>query len=479
MGSTARKTAVADLQPMAEQERITAHAENGQAASLPPIPVGTGPLLPLNLSLTERAAAAFRRWLAERGHGDWAVFHTGDDELYDVENHLPDLIGEGEEVPTWEHAPPLTETDRVAEQPLVRNEDNDAVRPGELFSPGFLLVEEAGVAVARWYWVDPEYNTADSLWLAACSSAEAYDATRDRIKELRHRGNLAVWQIVRGSASHDGPRVRRRRNAGKELIVGEALQKQIDRDLLGFFTPKVKRLYKRLGVPYRRGVLLHGPPGNGKTSVIRMIGGRLPKIPFLLLRPDRQINGGALRAVIDRWQRQAPAALVIEDLNWLLEQVDVSQFLNLIDGIERASAGGLLLIATTNYPEKLDPAVNNRPGRFDVVIELPNPDEALRYEFFAKNLGKAAKKNREEPLAEDVLQKAAKDADRLSFAHLREVLRLSGLLAIEEGRESRTGEDVLKAVGLVWDGHDRAVRGFPKPPEVPFGLQHPRRDGGG
>ena len=73
-----------------------------------------------------------------------------------------------------------------------------------------------------------------------------------------------------------------------------------------------------------------------------------------------------------------PAVLVIEDLDWLLEHTNVSTFLNLIDGVESdggRAAGGLLLIATTNHPDKLDPAVNNRPGRFDVVVEIPPPDE--------------------------------------------------------------------------------------------------------
>jgi SpoVK/Ycf46/Vps4 family AAA+-type ATPase len=67
--------------------------------------------------------------------------------------------------------------------------------------------------------------------------------------------------------------------------------------------------------------------------------------------------------VIRRWTRQAPAILIIEDLNWLLEQVNVSTFLNLLDGIDSRAGNGLLIIATTNHPNELDPAINNRPGR--------------------------------------------------------------------------------------------------------------------
>ncbi len=426
-------------------------------------------MVPPNLPLTERAAGAFRQWLASQGCGDWHIFHSSDDELYDTEQYLEALVDDGEPLPDWHLAPPLTGSEGVAEQILVRNGDADAFRPGGLFPPGFLMVRGHGVALARWYWIDPEFNSPDMLWLTACASPEQYDALRERIRDLRHKGNVAVWQIVRGGAAHDGPKIKRKRTAGKELIIGETLKSQLDRDLIGFFKPSVKKLYKRLDVPYRRGVLLHGPPGNGKTSLIRMVGGQLPKIPFMLLRSDGQMSPGALRQIIQRWQRQAPAALVIEDLNWLLEQIDVSQFLNLIDGIERQDAAGLLLIATTNYPEKLDPAINNRPGRFDVTIELGNPDLVLRQAFFDKNLTK------DTDLDDRTRVEAAKQSDGLSFAHLREILRLSGLLAIEQGREARQPEDLSKAVTLVREGNDRALRGFPKSPDLPFGLQHQKR----
>ena len=456
------------------EQRKASDDEEGQPDILGRLPVEAAPEhaegrrdpdgLPPHLILTERAVADFVAWLEKNGCGDWTVVHSADDEIYEIDRHLDALAAEGEPAATWE--PPPTLSRIGGRQPTIRNNDGDAQNPGGFYGPGFLMLREWGVAVARWYWIDPEFNTPDTLWLAATSGPEQYDALRERIRAIRHGGTTAVWQIVRGAAAHDGPRVKRKRNAGRELIVPDELKKQIDRDVLGFFKPKVKRLYKKLDVPYRRGVLLHGPPGNGKTSLIRMIGGRLPKIPFLLMRSDREVDDRAVRRVIERWQKQAPAALVIEDLNWLLKHVDVAQFLNLLDGIERQDAKGLLLLATTNHPEQLDPAVNNRPGRFDVTIELPNPDKTLRRAFFDKNLS---------DVAAESLAKAADKADGLSFAHLREVLRLSGLLAIEAGRDDRDAGDVLKAVDLVRDGHERAARGFPKPPEIPFGLQHKRR----
>jgi SpoVK/Ycf46/Vps4 family AAA+-type ATPase len=214
-------------------------------------------------------------------------------------------------------------------------------------------------------------------------------------------------------------------------------------------------------------VLLHGPPGNGKTSLIRWIGQRLPQIPGLILRPAAAFDTDDLTAVIRRWTHNAPGVLVIEDLDWLLKQVDVSAFLNLIDGVESHATGGLLLLATTNHPEKLDPAVNNRPGRFDVVIEIPSPDEWMRLEYLRKHLP---------GIADETIRASAKESDGLAFAHLEEIVRLSGLRAIAAGRTSRADEDVLSTVRAVREAYDEAIRGFPPAkPELPFGLG-PLRD---
>jgi ATP-dependent 26S proteasome regulatory subunit len=73
------------------------------------------------------------------------------------------------------------------------------------------------------------------------------------------------------------------------------------------------------------------------------------------------------------------------------------------------------------------------------------------------------------------LQKTTELTDGLSFAHLQEIVKLSGLLAIHDGRDCRCEAHVLSAVRQVVESHENAVRGFPARPEVPFGLRpHPR-----
>ena len=136
----------------------------------------------------------------------------------------------------------------------------------------------------------------------------------------------------------------------------------------------------------------------------------MPDIPALVLKASANFDSDDLEAVVKRWTGLAPAILVIEDLDWLLKAVNVSTLLNSLDGIS-TSAQGMLLIATTNHPDRLDPAINNRPGRFDVSIEMPNPDRALRESFFQSRLAH---------LPAEISIMTAGLCEGLSFAHLQE-----------------------------------------------------------
>jgi SpoVK/Ycf46/Vps4 family AAA+-type ATPase len=194
----------------------------------------------------------------------------------------------------------------------------------------------------------------------------------------------------------------------------------------------------------------------------------LPKVPGLILRPKSNFDTDDFENVVTRWRKMAPAMLVIEDLNWLLEEVNLSTFLNLVDGVDATTtAGGLLLLATTNHPDKLDPAVNSRPGRFDVVIEIPPPDLGLRKKFFARAL---------EEIGADVIRRLAGSTAEMSFAHLEEIVRLAGLLAIKAGRRQRSVDDLENALLSVKNGIEQVEKGFARELEVPFGLR-PRRGG--
>lgn len=202
-----------------------------------------------------------------------------------------------------------------------------------------------------------------------------------------------------------------------DLALPEALKARLRDDTEGFFA--AKEFYRPLGVPWKRGVLLIGPPGNGKTHALRTIVGTLGKPTFFVksFKGERGSEQGVQR-VFARARAAAPCVLVLEDLDSLVDAKCRSTFLNEMDGFE--SNEGILTLATTNHPEKLDPALLNRPSRFDRKIEFSLPAVAERRALFARFLG--------ERLGPSALVRLARVADGLSGASIKEA-SLSGLMA--------------------------------------------------
>lgn len=411
--------------------------------------------LPSGLAMMERASAALRAFCRAVGLDDYVIFHDYDLDLDDIDAYLADLDPEA----AWQAAPLLAGD---AQQPHVRI---DYCTPERLDPSGILHLPRHNVVLARWRLLSAD-STRATLELAAAPSAEAFGALHRAVVDLRRRGDRPTWQIFHSTYNHKTKR--RQPLDWSEVLLPPAIVARVDAELVGFFSEPVRSLYRTLSVPYRRGVLMYGPPGNGKTSIVRALGSALPNVPVILLRPAKNFDDDCLQAVFRRWTDHAPAMLVIEDLDHVLKLVDLSQFLNLIDGIEGSLTGGLLLVATTNHPERLDPALNNRPGRFDVVIEIPSPTADLRRRFFDTRAGE---------VDEDVRARLATETAGLSFSHLQEVLRLAGLLAIHDGSERRTSEHLARATAMVHDTHRSAQNGFPVAPEAPFGLaQFRKRD---
>ena len=175
-------------------------------------------------------------------------------------------------------------------------------------------------------------------------------------------------------------------------------------------------VFARLGIDSPKGVLLHGPPGCGKTLIAKVIANEADATFFHLSGPEiiHKFYGESeahLRSVFEKAKKNAPAILFLDELDAIapkreelggekqVERRVVAQLLALMDGLEER--GEVIIIGATNLPDVLDPALR-RPGRFDREIVIPIPDKIGRKEILTIH-------TRGVPLADDV------DLERLAF----------------------------------------------------------------
>ena len=166
-------------------------------------------------------------------------------------------------------------------------------------------------------------------------------------------------------------------------------------------------LFQRLGIEPPKGVLLHGPPGCGKTLLARAVANESEANFFSINGPEIMSkfygeSEARLREIFQQAQQNAPSIIFVDELDAIapkreevtgeVERRVVAQLLALMDGL--SGRGNVIVIGATNRPGALDPALR-RPGRFDREIEIGVPDKQGRYEILQIH-------TRGMPLAEDV-----------------------------------------------------------------------------
>ena len=166
-------------------------------------------------------------------------------------------------------------------------------------------------------------------------------------------------------------------------------------------------LFQRLGIEPPKGVLLHGPPGCGKTLLARAVANESEANFYSINGPEIMSkfygeSEARLREIFQQAQQNAPSIIFIDELDAIapkreevtgeVERRVVAQLLALMDGL--SGRGNVIVIGATNRPGALDPALR-RPGRFDREIEIGVPDKQGRYEILQIH-------TRGMPLAEDV-----------------------------------------------------------------------------
>jgi len=163
-------------------------------------------------------------------------------------------------------------------------------------------------------------------------------------------------------------------------ILEDGLLDDIGQQARAFFEGRTA--YARLRIPYRRGFLFVGPPGNGKTLATRYVARSCSEavkgITFWTFRARKHSDDDDIAHLFDMASCKAPSLIVLEDIDSLANETQITRagLLSELDGL--SANEGVLVLASTNHPEDIDSALCHRPSRFDRVWHFKLPDSDLR-----------------------------------------------------------------------------------------------------
>ena len=264
---------------------------------------------------------------------------------------------------------------------------------------------------------------------------------------------LAAWgpersrQKGRQITVVNGEDIKRPDTRWEDLILPPGMANEIRSNVEGFFRSRAR--YLELGLPHRRGFLLAGAPGCGKTMTIKAIANAI-EAEVIVLHAKADLEEYEIDRAFILANIHQPALLIIEDLDRLVgaHKVSVSYFLNMLDGLKPLE--GILVLATCNHPEQLDAALLHRPSRFDRVWRFGVPGGAERLALLTR-LGGVY-------FSQGALREAADRSDGFSMAYVQEIV-VNALL--ECAHDGSTPSDSHLAASLVALKSQRKVASKP------------------
>jgi cell division protease FtsH len=221
--------------------------------------------------------------------------------------------------------------------------------------------------------------------------------------------------------------------------------------------------YKEIGASMPKGILLVGPPGTGKTMLAKAVAGEA-NVPFFSISGSEFVEmfvgmgASKVRDLFKQAKEKAPCIVFIDEIDAIGKKRDgqlggndereqtLNQLLTEMDGFE--GNNGVIILAATNRPESLDPALT-RPGRFDRRVPVELPDLQGREEILKVH----AKKIK---VAEDVdFNKIARMASGASGAELANIINEAALRAVRDGRRFATQSDLEESIEVVIAGYQK------------------------
>ncbi|KZV77176.1 P-loop containing nucleoside triphosphate hydrolase protein [Peniophora sp. CONT] len=228
----------------------------------------------------------------------------------------------------------------------------------------------------------------------------------------------------------------------EDVILEEDFKESLRQDVYNFFGSE--KLYQQYKLPWKRGIIMYGPPGDGKTITVKALMkdcDMMGYVPMYVKSFKSRIfnEEECIANVFVQARAIAPCLLVFEDLDSLINSENRSVFLNQLDGI--AGSEGVVVLATTNHFDRLDEGIADRPSRFDRKFLFDDPERHARL-MYARYWQDKLKESDNLKFPDSLASEVADNTEGFSFAYLKEVF-VSALTAALKAHEH--GRDVVFA----------------------------------
>ena len=245
-------------------------------------------------------------------------------------------------------------------------------------------------------------------------------------------------------------------------VAGEDEAKENLQEVVNYLHDPSK--YKEIGASMPKGILLVGPPGTGKTMLAKAVAGEA-NVPFFSMSGSEFVEmfvgmgASKVRDLFNQAKEKAPCIVFIDEIDAIGQkrsggqyggnderEQTLNQLLTEMDGFE--GNNGVIILAATNRPESLDPALT-RPGRFDRRVPVELPDLQGREAILKVHARKIK-------VAEDVdFNKIARMASGASGAELANIVNEAALRAVRDGRRFATQSDLEESIEVVIAGYQK------------------------
>jgi hypothetical protein len=307
---------------------------------------------------------------------------------------------------------------------------------------------------------NPQYGQMQCRLEVLSGSRAAATAARDRIEQLMVEHDVLRGQVLAfGVSEHRGNELltflpRPALDEG-DVVLPEGVLDAVERHTIGIAEQGARLL--AAGQHLKRGLLLHGPPGTGKTHTVRYLMGRLPGSTVVVL------TGSAMRFVSKAAtlaRRLQPSVVVVEDVDLIAEDRShhagggplLFSLLDAMDGV--GGDADVTFLLTTNRASQLEKALADRPGRVDLAVEIPLPDAAGRaalLELYSRGLNVTAD-----------LAPVVEATEGVTASFVKELLRRATLRAItarpEDPQVTIVDADLAEALAEMKDARGALTR---------------------